>query len=417
MSEASAHLVDHVLPEVPIRQWVLTFPYPIRFLLAYRPELLRAVRRIFVRTLFSFLRRRARDAGLDAVRPGAVVVVQRFGSALNLNVHLHALVLDGVFETPRHGTAPRFHALEILEDRDVERVLARIQRRVLRHLEKLGLLSSHDDGAAEDPAFEEEPLLAACYAGSIVGRQAFGPQAGQPIPRLGDPTPPRRSPTPTPLCARAAGFSLHAAVRIPARERHRRERLARYVLRPPFAAEQLSLTPEGKLLYRLARPFADGTEALRFEPAAFLERLVALIPRPGRPMLTYHGILAPAASWRDHVVPASPPPRAPRCQSSQQPTASVTERSTPSQRLSGLPDQRPSEADPPTRRHERLTWAQLLRRTYAIEVLVCDLCGARRELIAFLTAPDSIRRILEYLGLPTRPPPIRHAPAALFELN
>ena len=227
----------------------------------------------------------------------------------------------------------------------------------------------------------------------------------------------RRSPTPTPLCDRSDGFSLHAAVRIPARERLRRERLARYVLRPPFAAEQLSLTPEGKLLFRLARPFADGTEALRFEPAAFLERLVALIPRPGRPMLTYHGILAPAASWRDHVVPASPPPRAPRCQGSQQPTASVTENSTPSQRLSGLSDQRLSDAEPPTRRHERLPWAELLRRTYAIEVLVCDLCGARRELIAFLTAPDSIRRILEHLGLPTRPPPIRHAPAALFELN
>ncbi len=131
-------------------------------------------------------------------------------------------------------------------------------------------------------------------------------------------------------------------------------------------------------------------------------------------MLTYHGILAPAASWRDHVVPASPPPRAPRCQSSQQPTASLAKSSPGSQRLS---DQRLSDSELPTRRHERLSWAQLLRRTYAIEVLVCDLCGARRELIAFLTAPDSIRRILEYLGLPTRPPPIRHAPAALFELN
>jgi hypothetical protein len=37
--------------------------------------------------------------------------------------------------------------------------------------------------------------------------------------------------------------------------------------------------------------------------------------------------------------------------------------------------------------------------------------------IAFLTAPDSIRLILEQLGLPTRPPPIRCAPTALFELN
>ncbi|MBL8898235.1 MAG: ATP-dependent helicase HrpA, partial [Planctomycetes bacterium] len=70
-----------------------------------------------------------------------------------------------------------------------------------------------------------------------------------------------------------------------------------------------------------------------------------------------------------------------------------------------------------TRRHERLQWAELLRRTYAIDVLVCEDCGARREMIAFLTAPDSIRRILEHLGLRTRPPPIRYAPAALVEFG
>jgi hypothetical protein len=67
-------------------------------------------------------------------------------------------------------------------------------------------------------------------------------------------------------------------VHIPARERHRRERLARYVLRPPFAAEQLSFTPEGKLLFRLARPFADGTQALRFEPASFQSDSWRLFP-------------------------------------------------------------------------------------------------------------------------------------------
>jgi hypothetical protein len=120
-------------------------------------------------------------------------------------------------------------------------------------------------------------------------------------------------------------------------------------------------------------------------------------------MLTYHGILAPAASWRDHVVPASPPPRTSRCKSSHQTTASATKSST--------------DPEPPTRRHERLSWADLLRRTYAFDVLVCEECGARRKMIAFLTAPDSIRRILEHLGLPTRPPPIRYAPAALFEFG
>ena len=34
MIESAAHLLDHVLPHQPIRQWVLTFPYPLRFLFA-----------------------------------------------------------------------------------------------------------------------------------------------------------------------------------------------------------------------------------------------------------------------------------------------------------------------------------------------------------------------------------------------
>ncbi|MBK9386516.1 MAG: transposase [Planctomycetes bacterium] len=125
--------------------------------------------------------------------------------------------------------------------------------------------------------------------------------------RLGDPTLAGRFRTPL-RSALAPPASRSTPPCAYPRERLRRERLARCVLRPPFAAEQLSLSPEGDFVFRLARPIADGTPALRFEPSAFLERLVALVPRQGRPMLTYPGIRPPAASWRNHVVPASPPP-------------------------------------------------------------------------------------------------------------
>lgn len=91
MAETAMHLADEVLPAVPIRQWVLSFPYRVRFLLAYDAKLCSAVRRILVRTLLGWLRERAQSAGIHAGRSGAVVVAQRFGSALNLNLHFHAL--------------------------------------------------------------------------------------------------------------------------------------------------------------------------------------------------------------------------------------------------------------------------------------------------------------------------------------
>lgn len=97
MTERAAHLVDQVFPDVAVRQWVLSLPHRIRYLLAWDHELCRAVVAVYLRTVLGFLRRRARrEAVLDG-RSGAVAIIQRFGGALNLNVHIHALVLDGVF--------------------------------------------------------------------------------------------------------------------------------------------------------------------------------------------------------------------------------------------------------------------------------------------------------------------------------
>jgi hypothetical protein len=79
MSELAAHLVDRVLPHLPIRQWVFTVPVPVRYQLAFDAALTRAVLRIFVRTVFGWLRRRATRRGLVNPRGGAVTAIQRFG--------------------------------------------------------------------------------------------------------------------------------------------------------------------------------------------------------------------------------------------------------------------------------------------------------------------------------------------------
>ena len=97
MSESAARLVDHVLPHVPIRQWVLSLPYRLRYLLAWNHDLCRAVLAIYARALLAFQRRRVRRCGVRGGQSGCVTVIQRFGGGLNLNVHFHTLVLDGIF--------------------------------------------------------------------------------------------------------------------------------------------------------------------------------------------------------------------------------------------------------------------------------------------------------------------------------
>ena len=84
MADTAAHLVDRVIPDVPVRQWVLSPPHALRYRLAYDPRLLAVLIRIFIRAVFSSLRRRARANGISRGQCGAVAFLQRFGSSLNL---------------------------------------------------------------------------------------------------------------------------------------------------------------------------------------------------------------------------------------------------------------------------------------------------------------------------------------------
>jgi hypothetical protein len=108
MTERAAHLVDAVLPWVPVRQWVLTMPYRLRYQMAWNHGLSRAVLRVYTRVLLGVYARGTRARGIDGGQTGMVTALQRAGGALNTNLHFHTLVLDGVF-TEAPGGALTFH--------------------------------------------------------------------------------------------------------------------------------------------------------------------------------------------------------------------------------------------------------------------------------------------------------------------
>ena len=87
MAESPALLVDEVLPEQPIRQWVLSFPFQLSFLFASRPELMGRMLGIVYRAISTHLIQKTGYTRKTA-QAGAVTLIQRFGGALNLNVHL-----------------------------------------------------------------------------------------------------------------------------------------------------------------------------------------------------------------------------------------------------------------------------------------------------------------------------------------
>jgi hypothetical protein len=206
MTERAAHLVDHVFPDVPVRQWVLSLPYRLRYLLAWDHDLCRAVAGVLSQAVFRLLRERARDAGVEGGRSGGVIVIQRFGGALNLNVHLHALVLDGVF-APDSAGGLRFHRTRRLTSVDVDEVLATVEPLVARRLRSRGF-AEDDETDIADVWTEEAPVLAGLAAASVQGRLALAPRPGGRPGRLGEQRASSEARTPGRCHAQANGFRL-----------------------------------------------------------------------------------------------------------------------------------------------------------------------------------------------------------------
>ena len=102
MAESAALLIDEVLPHEPVRQWVISFPFQLRYLFARYPKAMGQALAIVYRTIATHL---VKKAGLThkTAKTDGITLIQRFGSALNLNVHFHMLLLDGVYTTNRYG--------------------------------------------------------------------------------------------------------------------------------------------------------------------------------------------------------------------------------------------------------------------------------------------------------------------------
>jgi len=416
MADTAAHLVDRVFPVVAVRQWVLTLPWALRYRMAYDACLTSDLLRVFTRAVFASLRRRAKRCGdRRKLRCGAVTFIQRFGDALNLNVHFHTLALDGVYGDGDEGEM-RFNPLPAPDDAEVARVAARVARGVARVLERRGLRRDADPGEV-DPLGRDEPLLAALCAASVRGRIATGRRAGQAVLRFGDRIDAdavEDAPPGSPRCASVAGVSVHADVAVPARDRDRLERLCRYVARPPLAGERLEQLSDGRLLYALKRRWRDGTTHVLFESLELIEKLAALVPPPRANTVRYHGVLAPAARRRSAVVPLE----AASCESTSDPgcTAGANgdgTRSVPTD-VSGTPNGTASQPRSRTSCGNRTrlrgySWPELMQRVFAIDVLECPDCGAAMRILAAIHPPDATQAILDCLGLPSRPPPLTRA--------
>jgi len=218
------------------------------------------------------------------------------------------------------------------------------------------------------------------------------------------------------LCADLEGFSLHAAVRVAAGNRKQLEHLCRYAGRPAIAESRLRLLPDGRIAYSLKKRWKDGTTHVVLTGQVLIERLLALVPRPRRHLVTYHGVLAPAASLRSRVVPRVPTEEENGAgEDDADASSGASQQPEELHKVDSARRQRARVPHRPAKRrvHGRryYTWAELLRRVYAVDILTCPRCGGVRRLLAAIQDPDSIERVLRAMGLPWQAPELAVARA------
>lgn len=369
MNDTAAHLTDHVFPSSNIRQWVISFPYQLRYLMAYDTKLQSSILRVFIRAISSHYRRKAKKLGIAQGKTGAVTLIQRFGGSLNLNVHFHTIFMDGVISNGQ------FHRVGTT-DEDVHELIFKIKTRIMRHLKRKGFMKDPED-LPDDPLSEDFPELSSSLSSSVENKFKDGQRPKQ-INKLYTPS------WEPPIGKRMAyldGFSMHANVHIGPKNQEGRERLFRYIARPAISYKRLSLTCEGNIRYELKNRWHDGTTDLEFPPLKFLDRLVSLVPPPRMNLTRYHGVLAPNYKDRKKVIPKEKKKR-------------LTSKDT-------------------LRKDYRTPWAELLKRVFKIDILQCQKCQNKMDLIETVTSPKKIEKILKALNLgepeveldPARGPP------------
>jgi hypothetical protein len=365
---------------------VISVPKRLRCFLANRPEAVAALTKIFLAEIERLLSA-AVGVMIDAAAPaaarprlGAISFLHRFGSALNHHVHLHVCATDGVFmpaaDDARCDTPPVFLPARPINQADLAALTERVRRRVIRWFRLTRLL---DTAAAADMLTWEN-----------------------------------------------SGFSVDASVRITLIDRdvpsyfQSLEHLLRYCARPPFALERLSVSrgADGQIARiryvlprhkaanwvgrgrgrKSTRPGANGVVEL--SPVEFLDRLADLVPPPRKHRHRYHGVFAPNHKLRPAVTALA--------------IGNIGKRRealTGGHAAGGHAAKGCCDARQKPRSHDtsRIAWAKLMARVGEEFPLECPNCGGDIRLIAFITEPGPIRKILTHLGEPLEPPPVSPA--------
>jgi hypothetical protein len=319
-------------------------------------------------------------------------------------------------------------------------MLARIYQRVMKWLKRRGLLRGDDDSHEERELSPSEALVqAAMQRGTLVTVSSDAVDFDD-----------AEAARPPPLPAKTDAivferFNLHANVRIPAEDDTGRERLCRYIMRPPFALRRFRRLRDGNIAYRVKKVSRHRATERVMTPVECLARLASIVAPPHYPLVRLHGVFGARHRWRARIVPK--PPAATKSSAPCQGRARDPSTPSPAPEWAAANGAAPPRGDGqaalalpgtpalPTssllasgradlvapnvlsllhwQRLEhgalyatssRIDWRSLLRRTFQVDLRACARCGGRLSVRALVTEPDDIERVLASLRRSRDPP-------------
>ena len=241
----TAAAIDRLLPPAPYRQWVLVIPKRLRYFINTRPDLAGQLSKIFAREIDRFLRKNGGGA------PAQLHFIQRFGGSLNLHIHVHAVVSDGLFDVKTGSLGRRELAFTPVPAPKAEQlavIVTAVRKKLIRRVRRGSGLSEE---AADDL-----------------------------------------------LSWKNSGFSIHEEVYIPDRDRAGLERLLRYCSRPAISLTRLIYAVKSNLVIYRTDTREGSSELLTMTPIEFMRRWGLLMPPPNKNLIHYYGALAPRSPLR-----------------------------------------------------------------------------------------------------------------------
>ena len=245
----TAEALDRLLPPALYRQWVLVVPKRLRYFINHQPDLAGQLSKIFAHEINSFL---CRD---NTGTPAQLHFIQRFGGALNLHVHVHAVVSDGVFNlgsTTKGRRELAFTPVPPPTAKQLAGIVTTIRKKLIRRICRTSGLSR--EAAANLLSWKN------------------------------------------------SGFSVHDEVYIKDWDRGGLERLLKYCSRPALSPARLIYGAKTNTVIYRSETREGKSELLTMTPVEFLRRWGLLMPPPNKNLIHYYGALAPRSPLRPLLV-------------------------------------------------------------------------------------------------------------------